>query len=107
MVSTHRFLFPIPDTSIVFKQFRTSSICLEVTVEDAGSPGEPEASEGGGGELNVDMGERKKRDCVTFKLAFIYMHITEESGSLGYRPGPGPYSPWRANRSVGEAGPGR
>ena len=63
MVSTHRFLFPIPDPSVMCKPFRTSSICLAmpVTVEDTGSPGEVEHSEGGEGELNVAMGERKKR----------------------------------------------
>jgi hypothetical protein len=63
MVSTHRFLFPVPDPSVVCKLFRTSSICLVMAVEDAGSPGEVEHSEGGEGELNVAMGERKKRNA--------------------------------------------
>ena len=75
MVSTHCFLFPIPDPSIVCKPFRTSSICLAVTVEDAGSPGEVECSEDGEGELNVTMGERKKKDCVTLASICAFNRI--------------------------------
>ena len=44
------------------------------------------------GGLDVNMGERiNKRSCHT-TLACIYMHIMEESGSLGYGLGPGPYN---------------
>ncbi len=60
-VCTHRFLFPIPDVSIVFKQAMMSSICLEETREDASSSGDAEPSEGGEGGLNVAMGKEKKR----------------------------------------------
>ena len=63
MVSTHCFLFPVPDPSIVCKPFRTSSICLAMAVGDTGSLGDVERSEGGEGELNVAMGERKKRNA--------------------------------------------
>jgi hypothetical protein len=63
MVSTHCFLFPVPDPSVVCKLFRTSSICLAMAVGDTGSPGDVERSEGGEGELNVAMGERKKRNA--------------------------------------------
>ena len=80
-ICTHRFLCPVTDASIVFKQFMTSSICLEGTREDAESPGEANLSEGGEGELDVNMGERKKRDCATFKLAFIYMRIMKSPGT--------------------------
>jgi hypothetical protein len=103
-ICTHHFLFPVTDTSIVFKQFMISSKCLE-TREDAESPGEADLSEGGEGEVDVDMGERKKRDCVTFKLAFIYMHIMKSLGT-----GTGPYlhiAVQHASCQVGEAGPGQ
>ena len=79
MVSTHRFLFPIPDPSVVCKPSRTSSICLAMTVEDAGSPGEVERSEGGEGELNVAMGERKKKDCVTLASICAFNRIVRDT----------------------------
>jgi hypothetical protein len=69
----------------------TLSICLEETREDEGPPGEPGPSEGGEGGLDVNMGERRKKRLCCTTLACIYMHITEESGSPGYGPGPGPY----------------
>ena len=58
--STHRFLFPVPGVSTIFKQVMISLTCLEWIREDAESPGEAEPSEGGEGELNVGMGEGKK-----------------------------------------------
>jgi hypothetical protein len=82
-ICTHCFRFPVTDASIVFKQFMTLSICLEGTREDVESPGEADLSEGGEGELDVDMGRKKKRDHMTFKLAFIYMHITESRDQSG------------------------
>jgi hypothetical protein len=58
MVSTHRFLFPVSDASIVLMQVMTSSICPEEKGEDA------EPLEGREGELKVSMGERKKEGIV-------------------------------------------
>jgi len=59
-ICTPHFLFPITHASIIFKQFMTLSICLDGTREDIESLGEANLSEGGEGELDVDMGERKK-----------------------------------------------
>ena len=73
IVSTHRFLFPVSDAFIAFKQVMTSSICLEWIREDAGSPGEAEPSEGGEGGLNVDMGERKKKGSRNFGIHNPYI----------------------------------
>jgi len=58
MVSTHCFLFPVLDVSIVLTQVMTSSICTKEKGEDA------EPLEGGEGELKVGMGERKKEEIV-------------------------------------------
>ena len=60
-ICTHRFLFPVPDASVVFKQAIRSSICREGTREDAWSSGDVESSEGGEGGLSVAMGKEKKR----------------------------------------------
>ena len=73
IVSTHRFLFPVSDAFIAFKQVITSSICLEWIREDAGSPGEAEPSEGGEGGLNVDMGKRKKKGLRNFGIHNLYI----------------------------------
>jgi hypothetical protein len=66
-VYVHGIYSPLPfsctDPSVMCKLFRTSSICLAMAVGDAGSPGDVEHSEGGEGELNVAMGERKKRNA--------------------------------------------
>jgi hypothetical protein len=59
-ICTHRFLFPVPDASVVFKQAIRLSICLERIGEDARSSGDAESSEGGEGGLSVAMGKEKK-----------------------------------------------
>jgi hypothetical protein len=101
MVSTHRFLFPV-DPSVTCKLFRTSSICLVMTVEDAESPvmtvedaespGEVERSEGGEGELNVTMGERKKKDGVTLASICAFNRMVRDTDRVRVHN-----QAWRAN----------
>ena len=43
------------------------------------------------GGLDINMGERRKKRLCHTTLACIYMHIMEESRSLGYGLGLGPY----------------
>jgi hypothetical protein len=73
IVCTHRFLFRVSDSSIVYKQFKTSSICLEGSREDAWSSGDAESSWGEEGVLDVDMGEAKKKGLGIAQLWNSYI----------------------------------
>ncbi len=94
VVSTHRFLFPVTDVSIVLTQVMTSSICLEETGEDA------KPSEGGEGELKVSMGERKKKGSFGIHICVHKRRVQD------MEPGLGSISSVACQLLIGEAGPG-